>query len=62
MFLLSPQNNFYIIYIEFIRRIACEKNSSEKISKIHVFVSFPGIQNLNGFFRKFTLNQVLKSY
>ena len=49
----------FLYYIEFICRRASEKNSSLKFC---VFGWFPGLQNLDVFFGKFTVGQVLKSF
>ena len=49
MFLLSAQNNFYVIMNEFICRRACEKKSSLSFmspkSVVQDFKSFLGINN-----------------
>ena len=56
MFPLSAPNNFYI---EFIYRRACGKKCK---SEFYVFDWFPGLQNLDVFVGKFTVEQVLKSF
>ena len=57
MFLLSAQNNFYITLSSY-----AEENVKKIMSEVHVFSLFPGLQNLDGFFGKFTEEQVLKTF
>ena len=45
--------------VDFICRRACEKKFK---SEFYVFGWFPGLQNLDVFFGKFTTEQVLKSF
>ena len=57
MFLLSAQNNFYITLSSY-----AEENVKKIMSEVHVFSLFPGLQNLDVFFGKFTAEQVLKTF
>ena len=58
MLLLSVQNNFYIILSSYV------EGQVKKIQVLNfcIFGWFPGLQNLDVFFGKFTVGQVLKSF
>ena len=58
MFLLSAQNNFYVIMSSYVERHAKKKFKF----KFHVFGWFPGLQTLHVFFGKFRAEQVSKSF
>ena len=58
LFLLSTQNNFYVITSPHVEWYV--KNKSK--SKFHVFGWFSGLQNLHVYFGKSTAVQVLKSF
>ena len=49
----------FLYYIEFICRRACKKKIK---SEFHVFSWFPGVQNLDAFLGKFTVEQVYKLF
>ena len=53
MFLLNAQNNLYIRLSSYAKKFK---------SEFHVFGWFPGLQNLVGFFGKFTAELVWKSF
>ena len=58
MLLLRVQNNFYIILSSYV------EGQVKKIQVLNfcIFGWFPGLQNLDVFFGKFTVGQVLKSF
>ena len=58
LFLLTTQNNFYVITSPHVEWYV--KNKSK--SKFHVFGWFSGLQNLHVYFGKSTAEQVLKSF
>ena len=58
MFLLSSQNNFCILLSSYVEVYVKKKFKSV----FYGFGWFPGLQNLNVVFGKFTLEQVLKSF
>ena len=58
MLLLSVQNNFYIILSTYVEGHVTKKIQSE----LYVFGLSPGLQNLDVFYGKFTVEKVLKSF
>ena len=53
MFLLSTQNNLYIILSSYVEEHVKKKKKSQVKSEFHVFGWFPGLQNLDVFWEIF---------